>query len=315
MCLCAQELGFKVHHRLHVVMSALPFFARNVMGLRAWATGVALDGASAAASVASGTCATRLAMMGEVTGAAFFPVFLYLHPTRSGASMLLLLNYLCEKVFVSARSVDDAVAVLIMVFVGTGIGHVLEVQMRNMHRAQLAVAAAAEDGRRADSCLNHLLKNKAAEAGYLIESVTDKLRELERDGEKKVVASLLDELAKVQGIHEQTVDWTYMRELFVQLQRGIYQTATPPTELPRLLRRVMGSAECTLELLPPCPAVLHFDAAVLKLMLEEARSNALKYREPSTPLLVTASLEQSSADAPPYLHVGLDNCNRTVPSL
>ena len=45
--------------------------------------------------------------------------------------------------------------------------------MRSMHLSRLEIAASGEDARRADSCLNHLLKNKSAEARFLIEEVTD----------------------------------------------------------------------------------------------------------------------------------------------
>jgi hypothetical protein len=186
-----------------------------------------------------------------------------------------------------------------------------------------AAAAVADNSRRADSRLNHVLKNKSAEARYLIDEVADELRHLRQSalsttlpatpGAERVgvsVDELLDNLAKVQLIHEQTVEWTHMRELFMQLQHGVYKTSRAPTDLRQLLRRVVGSDESLCRVEVSCRDVMCIDASILQLQLEEARSNAIKYKEPGTPLVVRAQLEQASAYAEPSLHVTMDNENR-----
>ena len=326
------KMGFRVHHRVHVVMSTLPFLARNVQAFRAH---LGYQGGPSDGFDLDFHELSRIGVTGQVTAMAFFPIFMYLHPTAFLPRMWLIANFAVCQSFSHARTREDTVAGLLMVTIGVVLGQILELHMRRMHQARLEIEAAAEDARRADSRLNHLLKNKSAEANYLIESVTDRLCAMSGD---HVMDALLDDLAKVckcaqrksarpipfpshplpsllantqvQFIHEQTVDWTHMRELFLQLQKGLYKTAMPPTDLQRLLRRVMGS-EAEIHLADPCPYVLHVDGAVLQLQLEEARSNALKYREPLVPIRVTAQLIQTSADLPPSLHVALDNCNRT----
>ena len=126
------------------------------------------------------------------------------------------------------------------------------------------------------------------------------------------VSRLLETLACVQYIHEQTVEWTHMRELSMQMQHGVYASKRAPTDLKLLLRRVFGdtpkSAHTTIEF--PPRGVLLVDGGILRLQLEEARSNALKHRQPGSQIRVHSSVEQTSAYDTPWLHTYVDSQNR-----
>ena len=185
------KMGFRVHHRVHVVMSTLPFLARNVQAFRAH---LGYQGGPSDGFDLDFHELSRIGVTGQVTAMAFFPIFMYLHPTAFLPRMWLIANFAICQSFSHARTREDTVAGLLMVTIGVVLGQILELHMRRMHQARLEIEAAAEDARRADSRLNHLLKNKSAEANYLIESVTDRLCAMSGDHE---MDALLDDLAKV----------------------------------------------------------------------------------------------------------------------
>jgi hypothetical protein len=118
-----------------------------------------------------------------------------------------------------------------------------------------------------------------------------------------------------------------MREMFVQLQRGVYHSARPLTDLHALFNRFNERATLQLE---ACPRWLHVDGNILLLCLEEGFSNAAKYGDPSRPFVVmgkltlepVASIKQRLRkglhNTPPgrvargreaWLHVALDTVN------
>ena len=144
-----------------------------------------------------------------------------------------------------APSHQEVIAYVFTIAAGKLVGHVLELQTRETFVRRQELISTAHHSRRADSRLNHVIKNKSAEARFLVEEVADGLKTIKQalrlgQPDKIFVARLLDSLACVQYIHEQTVDWTHLRELFMQIQHGIYQPRNQPTDLMLLLKRVFG---------------------------------------------------------------------------
>lgn len=84
-----------------------------------------------------------------------------------------------------------------------------------------------------------------------------------------------------------------MREMFVQLQRGVYNSSKPLTDLTSLFERFGERATFKLD---RCPRWLHVDGSILLLCLEEAFSNAAKYRDPLRPFIVQAGLSYGTRD-------------------
>ena len=86
---------------------------------------------------------------------------------------------------------------------GTIMGHMLELQSRIVYIRRHEIMATASNSRRADSRLNHVIKNKSAEARFLVEEVADGLKTIKQalrlgQPDKVFVARLLDSLACVQ---------------------------------------------------------------------------------------------------------------------
>mmetsp|Transcript_21260 Transcript_21260/g.59368 ORF Transcript_21260/g.59368 Transcript_21260/m.59368 type:complete len:865 (+) Transcript_21260:72-2666(+) len=224
-------------------------------------------------------------------------------------------------------------------------GHVLEYGARRDFLRRKELLLAADSSVRADSRLNHILKNKSAEAGFLVGELHAGLSEIQtrlsamRAGDDAVcgapasdgsrispaldasraiigtqAAHLLEHIAKLQQIHAQTSQWIHQRQLFIQLQHGSYVSRLVPTNLTQLLRTAMRASDGDVKIRVPRPAVIALDAAILRLQLEEARSNALKYRMPGSQLVVIAKLRRAASAAGSgadwEMHLTMDNENR-----
>lgn len=111
------------------------------------------------------------------------------------------------------------------------IGRALERQQRIAHERARQMRVATESESQGDSRLNHVLKNKNAQAAFLIESVLENLRGLEEKaggGPEAIGTRSLgaggfswlkarQQLERVQSILHQNSDWCHVRELFVQV--------------------------------------------------------------------------------------------------
>ena len=94
--------------------------------------------------------------------------------------------------------------------------------------------------------------------------------------------------------HAACAQWCHKREVFLQIEAGVYCTSRSQMALGPVLRACAGAA-ANLQLLGPLEKTsteLLVDATILKLTLEEALSNARKYGE-TTPLKVTAMLRSA----------------------
>ena len=212
-------------------------------------------------------------------------------------------------------------------------GSALERQCRNsFHFRQRAEAERVGDSR-----LNHVIKNKACAATFITKRIEDTLEDTlrKRTGEAPPFAAQSDEilaqLRTVSSILYQCSEWCHLRELFVQLQSGLYVSAAVLTSLDELITRVAGrpthegTAVRAIELTrsPSCPAELLIDPSILMLCLEEAFSNIAKYSEPSEPTRIrlyllddspyapaASSAAANAATAPRMLHVYVDSLDR-----
>ena len=303
------ETAHHTLHRLFIFMAAWPIALRLLPYIRALYLFEEFPPSP------NGEGAPRISVVYHAISLCFFPVQLHLFPTTLYPRIALLAIFGLVLVLESQRD-EDAASALVCLVIGMLIGHTIELYMRQTYLSRREQTSVSDNSRRADSRLNHVLKNKSAEARFLIEEVTDGLRAIKQAAaagqtDKVYISRLLDNLSKVQLIHEQTVEWTHMRELFMQLQYGTYKSSAIPTDMAQLFRRVMGTDESVCKVEMGCRDVLCVDASILQLQLEEARSNALKYREPGSQLVVRVQLEQSSAYSTPTLHTMIDNENRS----
>eukprot|EP00966_Prymnesium_polylepis_P004129 94529-Prymnesium_polylepis.1 len=87
----------------------------------------------------------------------------------------------------------------------------------------------------------------------------------------------------------------------MQLESGAYRSVRSACDVGALLLGVLGPDGTVYGEAPTA----HVDETVLLVVLEEAVSNARKYRAEGTPILARAALEGSE------LHVALENVNTT----
>mmetsp|Transcript_50068 Transcript_50068/g.138746 ORF Transcript_50068/g.138746 Transcript_50068/m.138746 type:complete len:578 (-) Transcript_50068:21-1754(-) len=112
----------------------------------------------------------------------------------------------------------------------------------------------------------------------------------------------------MQAILEHMTHWTHQREVFLQLTNGTYQTQRIVTDIQELIQRVAPS-DLVAEY--DCPPIIITDTNMLCLVLEEALSNARKYRAKGTPVQVKVWMvpmtDGSSTDE--WLRVNITNVN------
>ena len=88
---------------------------------------------------------------------------------------------------------------------------------------------------------------------------------------------------------DQTIQWTHRREVLLQLEKGIYTAQLRPTALRDAFKQVCGGRHARADVVVECSPTVLVDSSLLKLLLEEGVSNAIKYREPGTRLLLRAT--------------------------
>jgi len=143
-------------------------------------------------------------------------------------SRLLLLCLALQASLLSAHARSyDAVRHVLLHVVCFGAGHVIERERRRSRagfQRQKEALQAAREGRRADSRLNHVIKNKSAEATFLVGELVAGVRKIQRTLEQRggmlsigaQLSQLLDHLSSVHSIHAQTSEWVHQRQLFIQ---------------------------------------------------------------------------------------------------
>jgi len=243
----------------------------------------------------------------------FYPILLHLAQTPFLLRLPLLLLQLASQVALLPVAATAAVLTLVLT-TGAMVGHKLDYVARISFVRSQELQSAHENSRRADARLNHVLKNKSAEARFLVDKVCEGLENAQLQGkigcDSNEMRAIISSLNKVQYVHEQTVEWTRTREIFIQLQDGVYRSTMPPANIKLLMLRTFAADSNTLSLQMVAPDVLRVDANILRLQLEEARSNTLKYKEPGTKVIARAQLEQEDAYSPLWLHVSVDSQNR-----
>jgi len=277
------------------------------------------------------------------------PVFLHSFSATFMSRMGVHGLALCSKLLTAQRRRDDDSHQVVLHVAGCLIGHLIEYTQRLGFQRRQQLIQAAEASRRADSRLNHILKNKSVEACYVIAELEDCMLQI-KDGLSNIdqgppsvssapapprdqanfeaeVARLRGLLSSMRSIHTETSQWTHRREMFLQLQHGLYQSRMLPTNLEETLQAVMRNDTVEVQLHVPQPPLIELDADMLRLQLEEARSNVLKYRAPGSCLTVHAELQRAQHPRAQHpdaalvgtaldggemweLHVTMDNRNR-----
>ena len=134
------------------------------------------------------------------------------------------------------------------------------------------------------------------------------------DRAASAVAQVSALLSAPRELYAQAETWCHTRELFLQLEQGIYMSRKVQCATRSLLARLLGN-DGTVEVATGSETV-RADTSVLSLTLEEGLSNARKYRRPGMPIALHAALEDGLAGAESTLHVRLTSVNRDgVPRL
>jgi len=157
--------------------------------------------------------------------------------------------------------------------------------------------------RQADSRLNHVLKNKSAEVCFLLQESTQLLDGMVDLGDG-LAAQLHEKSASMHAILDHMRHWTHKREVFLQLTNGTYQMQQVITNIRDLIQRVAPN-EIDAEF--DCPTRIITDANMLCLILEEALSNARKYRAKGSSLEMR--LWVTSGEKGERLRLALTNIN------
>ena len=161
-----------------------------------------------------------------------------------------------------------------------------------MMRRSYSKAASALRDRAAEARLNHMIKGNCGAAIMGLQGMHKKLRDQEgstptRDPTLKQMSA---ELELPLEMLKRAVQWCHRRQMFVQLETGVYRSARSACDVRELLQRTTSS-EQTVELDVHCPRGIRIDQAVLEVVIEEALSNARKYREPGTHITLRAEFQ------------------------
>ena len=197
-------------------------------------------------------------------------------------------------------------------FIGMAFGHGLERIQRltflyaNASANELATAAAH---RRADSKLNHIVKNQCGAACARLQTLSRVLTSSDSVPSTGEIA-----LALVQPIAEMQVvaDWCLRREMLLQVELGMYQSRQTPCDVAALLRGALGDDG---EIEAAIRGTLNVDEKVLHLVTVEALSNARKYGKPGELIVANAAFEEGDKVADDgFLRVTLENVPTEEPS-
>ena len=157
-----------------------------------------------------------------------------------------------------------------------------ESQLRDDLRAAVQ---ALEDGRRADSMLNHILKNNMADATGCIELFR---REHPGDGGK---------LSTACDILFRGISWCKLREAMLSIVAGRYEAKRCAVKIQEFTRDFVRGRDVALE----CPsAVVELDTTACNIILDNAATNAKRHGCPEDPQVkLRIDLSPTSPSASP----------------
>ena len=161
---------------------------------------------------------------------------------------------------------------------GTAFGYAIEKTMRRLFYEERMRARASAATIKADSRLNHVLKGLCGGASSLIEGVLAS-RGTPLDAES---SRLIEQVRSMLG---DAASWCHKRELFLQLESQVYNSVRASSSLASEVRAMLGDDGKVHGVESAC-----VDGVVLRLAIEEALSNARKYRKPGTPITVELRL-------------------------
>lgn len=208
-------------------------------------------------------------------------------------AMVLLLRWLPDH-----ERFGRGLLYLLMFSLGFGLSEYMDGMYGQLllHQEERLVMISASS--QADSQLNHVLKNRLIGSTFVLSQVHSALQGVH--GAEQSLA----QLATVRSQMGVTVDWIHRREMFLQLSAGTYRSAPTAVNVGAELRRTLSGHQ-DFELQVRTPLVLMLDADMLAVMVEEAASNAAKYKaEGSTPTLVATLTEEKGQQ---MLRIALDN--------
>lgn len=149
----------------------------------------------------------------------------------------------------------------------------------------------------ADKRLNHVIKGRC---GSAINSISS-FRQLLNPLLSQPLPPEMEEMLMTPMTHlREAVEWCHRRQVFVQLERQQYFSRATPVNLNEMLLHALSGAG-RLDSAVKGPVAV--DVTVLKLVLDEVMSNALKYRRKDSSICITAEVVDSQ------LLVGITNIN------
>eukprot|EP00667_Euglena_gracilis_P003350 EG_transcript_3360 len=203
--------------------------------------------------------------------------------------------------YCSAQIAQDSIevmglAVIVVVHTATSSVHMLvmfrdrfrfdyQLRQRMVQEAQLMEAAKDAElaqrqaSQKADSMLNHILKNVMSEAHGCIDLFF---------GHREAEALAFSHLRQAQEILERGMRWCKKRQVMVQVNSGNYTPAFAPARLRQLVDGVVSGRGIAMEV-PDVVVVV--DSLLCEVVLDNAISNALRHGDPSlgpVSLVVTA---------------------------
>jgi len=162
----------------------------------------------------------------------------------------------------------------------------------------------AQTHRRADSRLNHLIKGQCGGAAALV----DALLSLECDKtsmDEERACQREEMLRQIHQMLSETAKWCHKREAFVQLEQGTYQSVKIEGDLHSELQAVLGLRA----VVDVAVSKIKTDFTILRLVVHEIGSNAVKYSEPGKPIHAMATVVHGHP-GDGNLHISIRNSNR-----
>ena len=148
----------------------------------------------------------------------------------------------------------------------------------------LATLEIANMNRRADSRLNHVIKGQCGGANALLSGL---LKVLETQSGTKATQEVVTLVHQIKAMLDDAAEWCHSREVFVQLEAGTYQMSLSQMPLRKELQSqvsAFGKVEAMEEVI--------VDPNLVRLLVHEALSNAFKYAQQGTPIIVKAELKE-----------------------
>lgn len=156
----------------------------------------------------------------------------------------------------------------------------------------------------ADGRLNHLIKGTCGTARTAIELSLERMVKTPGAGVPDEMCALLN--SAVEAL-QQATEWVDQRQVFVSLEHGIYRSIRVQCNPMELLGSALRSFSCVVEVEEVSSIMV--DSSVLAIVVSEALSNARKYRDPTKPIIVRASLRDVD-DWPLGMKIEIENQNR-----